>query len=677
MMKKFAIFNIIAVMMLLITISSALATILNTNIDVTSIDKYNYDTIMLTSSKSSYNAPLLKYKISTDAYTEYSTLYDTSKMSYIEDAIYPYYQHTYMYDSNTNTELFFSPSNNSNYYKKVSSSPYTWVNYALPLPGRSGYVLNITGLQAYSNSHTPLISFDEAHANAYCGGFACVGTVSYLYNYDIALFQDLSSYAGFNYSFYRTLLFQNYYEFGHPFVQYKNKLRIYDFNGFYTDTNINLDSAKRGIGNGNHSQIIALYDAVPTAKIYRQTTGTNYTLQNLSASCSQLFNTPYKINDLACANDDDCVFVGNLSNTSIMISYIDSECFLVDNVTGYGLYTILYNNYGNKYFYGGKNIFGYMQNIPSTFYDNIPMTGNNTNIFSRQQCIIASGTDYLCTDSFYNDATNSFYCNIDNITACDYGCIEVLYDNTTKDINYFSYAKSCSVLNTIIQAPSFGYTFFCDSFWGLILSQCYTSSTVTLPPQACSDSKISPLITNASHSYYTRGYCAPQNCTDECETDNLYSCYDEHFQQKCTIGEDGCKHLNITQECMTGDICVLGNCILNTNISQGQTSGLLPGETDTSVLNFINSLFGTSGSSMGAKALVAFGVTLIAVVLTVIIFSATGLIEMAGLFAIFETIIFTVLFALLGFYPLWLTIVFAILAAVAVVLFVKAIFING
>lgn len=681
-MKKQNIFIIFtAIFMFLVTIMSAYATIIRTDYNITSVDIKDYNNIILTTSQDSSalnTSVLLQYKISTNSIISYSYLYNGSIMYKISGtAINSYYQHTYAIRGN-GYEYFVSPYGYRLYYKQ-STNPNNWVEQNFP-PSQFQLVTRHGGI--FSNSNDIFHYLEGLSQATYFGGLILNYEPSYLWYFQVAS------------SFYPFVL-QNYGDTSKPLFNFPayDKLALYvDELTYLNITGINTSGYVKGLNNGNYSKIFLL-DNEHNVHIFLKNGTLNYYEQPLHYSCSDILSF-VTVNDFDCKNDNECLLVGYYNNTAnnsaAIISYnANNEIVCSHSETaGKKLTSVTYNpnSYYEDYFYGGEGVFGTTANIEFiTAPANISIPrpdGFAYNLYSPDLCMYDSSTrqSYLCINSQYDNNTQTFYCpSADSVINCTYGCVNIMNDKTTNGIKFYYLDRLCSDTPISFSCIAYDIIAFLIPNPSLMHLCNPLTQTAGLDASYCDNTNIrDTIINNPSRTYYTGGTCIAEAYNYTC-TLGQSRCLGYYNVQTCQVNSNGYNFWNNTESCTIGKVCSNGDCIINPNPNNcvGIDCPINPTDTDVSVLNFINNLFGTSGSSSGAKALIAFLMTIIAVILTVVIFASVGLIEMAGLFSIFETIIFTVLFALMGFYPLWLTIVFAILAAVAVVLFVKAIFING
>jgi hypothetical protein len=430
------------------------------------------------------------------------------------------------------------------------------------------------------------------------------------------------------------------------------------------------------------------YYATDGASIYKGSVndsinGITATNLNYIESCAPFLNqTGEYINSLSCKSESDCLFVGVIGTTGVVLSYDGNTCtyqntnLLSDygiDLTNNELYDVQYSSSNDAYYIVGSLTF-IKYNPPSLDSFNI---GGNT--FSSKQCVVSANQDYLCNNSYYDITTNSFLCDIDSIIPCDAGCISILSDTTNSKTYYTSLIKTCS---SIKHNTPFGlFKVNCDVFWSVnklfgtssqLLTACYGSGANLLETQCLDDSYsqesgISPFITYPNSTWSTQGQCLDTTCTNECTQENFTTCASYSTIQRCIRYDDGCLHQNITLSCGVGYTCRSGSCFDIKLVLNNFTD--LPPEQENEVNNG-----GLSCKNIPITTrylIVLFSVLAIFGSFVVVGFS-TNTIKSSTILGIVVSSFAFVFFAIIGCIPVWVIIMLIIIAVAGAILIGKS-----
>ena len=300
-------------------------------------------------------------------------------------------------------------------------------------------------------------------------------------------------------------------------------------------------------------------------------------------------------------------------------------------------------------------------------------------VFSQNQCVVSAGTDYLCTNSIYNNVSNSFLCNIDDIIPCQAGCINHVLDTNNSQFWLYDMTKTC---NTIYSDVITGLNMECTLFWttqSLIASYlqnifgqtCNSYDNITIPYTYCTDSLTQSEIFTAypSDTFYTEGQCKVVAGNNQC-TLNAYSCADNLNQQKCINDTDtGFTKWNVTKNCgdTKGYQCILGSCIY---VSSTNGTGTVVTPTDETLI------FGLSISN--------FLLSILIIGFTFFIFLGAGLMaqdRMGMTFALIGGLILSLIeliyFAFIGWLPAWIVVIVILVSGGIGVVMVRNLFTSG
>lgn len=241
-----------------------------------------------------------------------------------------------------------------------------------------------------------------------------------------------------------------------------------------------------------------------------------------------------------------------------------------------GLYITTGNGSEKISIFNRSGLWGFATNFSnsSSFNSSIPPVAApfqiNNSFFSVKQCAVSKGnipSDYICNATFYNPNDNGFYCDIDNMKLCDYGCEEVVYVRNISKVIWYDTIKSCAITNTGLTEGFLKV--WCSPFWiQSLLSpdlyhNCVNSNILAIPTTSCVDNAdvFTLLGEYANYSLYTEGQCLNQTCVDTCTNYNESTCANLNQVKKCILFEDGCYRNNITLTCGSSDMCSGGSCI--------------------------------------------------------------------------------------------------------------------
>jgi hypothetical protein len=204
--------------------------------------------------------------------------------------------------------------------------------------------------------------------------------------------------------------------------------------------------------------------------------------------------------------------------------------------------------------------------------NDIGMLSNNT-IRSKNQCIGTDGvTDFYCSETYYDNETNVYYCNADNVSRCSPSCNTLLVDVTTGTTMIKPYSKSCSdftqsVLGSIRYYCSRSLTIFGESYElpSLIfpIGACNIAyGYINIPKGLCSDTEYDQYITdNPTHEIYSEGQCYNETAFGDLCVLGDRICNSQTSYAICINTSSGGTVYNSTN-CPSGEVCSGGSCIV-------------------------------------------------------------------------------------------------------------------
>jgi hypothetical protein len=206
---------------------------------------------------------------------------------------------------------------------------------------------------------------------------------------------------------------------------------------------------------------------------------------------------------------------------------------------------------------------------------NYSSTNNNT-VTQNTTTNICIDEQYLCDNPYF--IGGQYYCNYADVSYCELGCINFVYDNTTQTM----YESTFDECNTIYQESNFSTwecslflsdATFMENWFDITIGEWYnvdcgisTNEFVTTY-SSCTDNNINEIVnTNPTNQYIPIGVCAQSGiCDNDCNI--LGSTYSDTMTSFKVCGNydlDPCLEYSGSFGCNIGEISIDGDCIANT-----------------------------------------------------------------------------------------------------------------